>query len=180
MVCDRCISTVSSIITSNGLHISSVRLGEVDVSEEDHQIPKDRLEWQLRDAGFELIYDKKEQLVALTKAALIEILFKSEHEEQHLKLSVLLADKLGMGYQQISKTFSEVQGETIEKFYKKLRIERVKELIRYGDLNVSDISWKLGYSSVQHLSTQFKSVTGITISEFKESESIKRQNLDSL
>ena len=180
MVCDRCILTVSNILMANELHIKGIRLGEVDLEEDDHLIPKERLEWQLRDAGFELLYDKKEQLVALTKAALIDILYASEQEQQNFKLSVMLSDRLGLNYQQISKTFSEIHGETIEKYYMNLRIERVKELIRYGELNVSEIAWKLGYSSVQHLSTQFKSVTGNTISQFKEAEDIQRQNLDSI
>jgi AraC-like DNA-binding protein len=180
MVCDRCIQTVKRILKDNNLQVQAIQLGEVVVKEEDAIIPKERLEWQLRDVGFELIYNKDEQLVALTKAALIELLREIESGNINLKLSVLLAERLGTSYQTISRTFSSVTGETIEKYFLKLKIERVKELISYDELTLSEIAWKLGYSSVQHLSTQFKTVTGFTVSQYKDSEASNRQELDGL
>jgi len=180
MVCDRCKQTVKRILEENNLHVETIQLGEVTVTENDADIPKDRLEWQLRDVGFELIYDKDEQLVALTKAALIELLGEIESGNVNYKMSVILANKLGSSYQTISRTFSSVTGETIEKYFLKLKIERVKELLTYDELTLSEIGWKLGYSSVQHLSTQFKSVTGLTVSQFKEVEESNRKDIDGL
>lgn len=180
MVCDRCKQTVKRILEDNNLHVVAIGLGEVSVEENDAQIPKDRLEWQLRDVGFELIYDKDEQLVALTKAALIELLKDIESGTVNLKLSVILAQRLGLSYQTISRTFSTITADTIEKYFLKLKIERVKELLSYNELTLSEIAWKLGYSSVQHLSTQFKSVTGLTVSQFKEAEETTRKELDGL
>ena len=180
MVCDRCLQTVDRILTENGLTISNLKLGEVDLIELDHEINKDRLEWQLREVGFELIYDKNEQLVALTKAAMIRLLDRLEKGEHQFKISVMLSEELNLNYQQISRTFSEVTGETIEKFFLKLKVERVKEFITYDELTLSEIAWKLGYSSVQHLSTQFKHLTGLTVSEFKSPENDERKRLDEL
>jgi AraC family transcriptional regulator len=178
MVCDRCKQTVKRILEDNNLQVQSVQLGEVIVDQIDAEIPKDRLEWKLRDVGFELIYDKDEQMVALTKAALLDLLKELEADNPQLKISVLLASKLGLSYQTISRTFSSTTGETVEKYFLKLKIERVKELLTYDELTLSEISWKLGYSSVQHVSTQFKSVTGMTVRQYKESDEMNRLELD--
>lgn len=180
MVCDRCKQTVRRILEENNLHVTSVQLGEIVVAEDDAQIPKERLEWQLRDVGFDLIYNRDEQLVTLTKATLIELLKEIELGTLNLKLSVILAQRLGLSYQTISRTFSSITGETIEKYFLKLKIERVKELLTYDELTLSEIAWKLGYSSVQHLSTQFKSVTGLTVSQYKESDESNRKEIDGL
>lgn len=180
MVCDRCIQTVERLLIAEGLHIRKITLGEVQVSEESHELNTDRLDWKLMDAGFELIYDKNEQLIAKVKAFLIEHLKRIEDGEHNLKLSVYLSDAFGISYQQISRTFSEYTGETIEKYFMNLKIERVKEFITYDELNLSEIAWKLGYSSVQHLSMQFKKVVGQTVREFKMNEDQERATLDSL
>lgn len=180
MVCDRCIQTVEKIFKEEGYKIEDIRLGEVRVAGESDGTDPYRLEWRLREVGFELIYDKNEQLVARIKASLIEQLGRMESGEHQLKLSVYLSDVLSMSYQQISRTFSEVTGETIEKHFLNLKIERVKELITYDELTLSEIAWKIGYSSVQHLSSQFKKVTGITVSEYKLKEEQDRATLDSI
>ena len=180
MVCDRCLQTVERILSNEGLTILNLKLGEVIVEQDDHEINKDRLEWQLRDVGFELIYDKNEQLVALTKAAMIRLLDRLEEGEHQFKISVMLSEELNLNYQQISRTFSELTGDTVEKYFLKLKVERVKELITYDELTLSEIAWKLGYSSVQHLSMQFKQITGITVREFKSPENEDRTKLDKL
>jgi AraC-like DNA-binding protein len=180
MVCDRCKQSVRRILEDNNLQVQSVQLGEVIVNQIEAEIPKDRLEWQLRAVGFELIYNKDEQLVALTKASLIELLKELEADNVQFKISVLLASKLGLSYQTISLTFSFITSETVEKFFLKLKIERVKELLTYDELTLSEISWKLGYSSVQHLSTQFKSVAGMTVRQYKESDESNRKEIDGL
>ncbi len=100
-------------------------------------------------------------MVALTKAALIELLKELEADNVQLKISVLLASKLGLSYQTINRNFSFITGEMVEKFFLKLKFERVKELLTYDELTLSEIVWKLGYSSVQHLSTQYKNCYGI-------------------
>lgn len=180
MVCDRCIQTVDRILTKNGLTISNLKLGEVNVEQDDFEINKDRLDWQLREVGFELIYDKDEQLVAQIKAAMIRLLERLENGEHQFKISVMLAEDLKLNYQQISRTFSEVTGDTVEKYFLKLKVERVKELITYDELTLSEIAWKMGYSSVQHLSTQFKQLTGLTVREFKSPENEERTRLDEI
>jgi AraC-like DNA-binding protein len=180
MVCDRCRQSVKRILESNTLDVITIELGEATISQDDTAINKDQLERQLRDAGFELIYDKDEQLVALTKATMIKLLSQIESGDHSYKLSVLLAENIGVNYQTISRTFSTITHDTVEKYFVKLKIERVKELISYGELSLSEIAWKLGYSSVQHVSAQFKSVTGLTVSQYKESERIRRNALDAI
>jgi len=180
MVCDRCIQTVERILNEEGYRIEEIRLGEVRVTEESDSIDPYRLDWRLRDVGFEFVYDKNEQLVARIKASLIDQLRRIESGEHQLKLSVYLADALSMNYQQISRTFSDVTGETLEKHFLSLKIERVKELITYDELTLSEIAWKIGYSSVQHLSSQFKKVAGITVREYKLKEEQDRSTLDSI
>lgn len=180
MVCDRCIQTVERIFKEEGYHIDDIRLGEVRVDSASDVIDPFHLEWKLREAGFELLYDKNMQLVARTKAFLIRHLKRIEGGEHNLKLSVYLSDEFDMSYQQISRTFSELTGDTIEKYFLSLKIERVKELITYDELSLSEIAWKLGYSSVQHLSTQFKNLVGMTVRDYKELEDQDRTKLDSL
>jgi AraC family transcriptional regulator len=180
MVCDRCIQTVERIFQEEGYVIDDIRLGEVRVNEMSGSIDPYRLEWKLREAGFELLYDKNLQLATRIKAYLITQLGRIEAGEHNLKLSVYLSNEFAMSYQQISRTFSEVTGETIEKYFLNLKIERVKELLTYNELTLSEIAWKLGYSSVQHLSSQFKNVVGITVRDYKQQDNQDRASLDSI
>lgn len=180
MVCDRCLQTVERIFKSNDLNVNLVELGSVHIAEGIHEIDTNRIGWQLREAGFDLLVDKNEQLTAKIKVELLKLLEKIEEGHHNYKLSVYLSELLAVSYQQISRTFSEQAGETVERYFMKLKIERVKELLSYGELTLSEIAWRLGYSSVQHLSTQFKTITGMTVSEFKKGDQNDRVPLDTI
>ena len=168
MVCDRCIATAQRLLREEGYRVQDVSLGKAVVGNLPHEVNMDRLAWQLRELGFDLIFDRDEQLVIRIKASILEYLKLCEDAGERRKLSAFLSDVLEIGYSSLSRTFSEVSGDTIEQYQIRLKIERVKELISYGELNLSQIAWKLGYSSVQHLSRQFRLVTGSTVRDFKE------------
>lgn len=168
MVCDRCIATVQRLLREEGYPIADVLLGKADITHPPHEVNMDRLAWKLRELGFDLIFDRDEQVVVRIKAAVLQYTRLVENAQEPRKLSAFLSDVLQTGYSQLTRTFSEVNGDTIEQYHIRLKIERIKELISYGELNVSEISWKLGYSSVQHLSGQFKRVTGETIRTYRE------------
>ncbi|MCC5927049.1 MAG: AraC family transcriptional regulator [Bacteroidetes bacterium] len=178
MVCDRCVATARRILLEEGYTVSEITLGKAVVSQEAHEINMPRIQWQLRDMGFDLIYDRDEQLVVQIKAAILAYIQTLEGGKQSRKLSVFLADALEMGYQTLSRTFSEVADDTIEQYYIRLKIEKVKEWLTYEELTLSEIAWKLDYSSVQHLSSQFKKTTGMTVRDWKAQQDPDRQPLD--
>jgi len=157
---------VKSELEKLGLHYSSVDLGEAEVLEEisDEQLGK--LSAALTKTGLELMDDKKSILVERIKAAIIELVHFTD-EQIKINLSDFLSDKLNHNYTYLANLFSEVKGTTIEKFYLNNKIEKVKELLVYDDLNLTEIAYKLHYSSVAHLSNQFKKMTGLTPSHFK-------------
>ncbi|OYW76073.1 MAG: AraC family transcriptional regulator, partial [Sphingobacteriia bacterium 32-37-4] len=129
--------------------------------------------------GLELIDDKKAVLISQIKGVIIEMIHYSE-DEPVVNFSSFLSDKLSYNYTYLSNLFSEIQGSTIEQFIILHKIERVKELIIYNELNLTEIAWKLHYSSVAHLSNQFKKITGLTPSHFKQLKNKKRKHLDDL
>ena len=178
MVCDRCISTARRLLLEEGYTVSEVTLGKATVQEEAHEINMPRIQWQLRDLGFDLIYDRDEQMVALIKASVLAYINTLMTGTQHRKLSVFLSEALETGYQTLSRTFSEREDDTIEQYYIRLKIEKVKEWLSYEELTLSEIAWKLDYSSVQHLSGQFKKITGMTVREWKARQHPDRQPLD--
>jgi len=157
-----------------GLHFLVVDLGEVDVMEELTATQLGVLRGALADAGFELMDNKRAVLIERIKNAIIEMVHHSE-EQIKVNFSDYLSEKLNHDYTYLANLFSEVQGTTIEQFIISHKIERVKELIMYGELNITEISWKMNYSSVAHLSNQFKKVTGLTPSHFKQLK-IKNRN----
>lgn len=157
---------VKSEIERLGLHYTTVELGEAEIIED---IPKEKLEELkvgLKKTGLVLMDDKKSILVEKIKTLIIELVHYND-EQIKINLSDYLSDKLNHDYTYLANLFSEVKGTTIEKFYLSHKIERVKELLVYDDLNLTEIAWKLHYSSVAHLSNQFKKMTGLTPSSFK-------------
>ncbi|WP_207432946.1 AraC family transcriptional regulator [Sabulibacter ruber] len=178
MVCPRCIATVTDVLQQQGLDVKEVKLGEAFVSGE--QVDRHQLNAALQVHGFELLQEKDEQLTDQIKTTLLEYLRHSEKEYQPITTSVYLAEKLGMSYQHLSKVFSQHTNTTIEKYLIRLKIERVKELISYGELTLSEIAYRLRYSSVQHLSNQFKKVTGISVTDYKKDPQVERLPLDDL
>lgn len=177
MVCPRCISSVTGILLQQGLTVQEVKLGEATVS---GQVNEETLSSALQEHGFELLKEKDEQLADLIKTTLLAYQRHLEEEYQPITTSVYLSDKLNISYQHLSKVFSQQANTTIEKYLIRLKIERVKELISYGELTLSEIANRLQYSSVQHLSNQFKKVTGLSVSEYKKDPTLARMPLDDL
>lgn len=177
MVCDRCKMVVKIELEKLGLNLISVELGEVSIREDLNDIQKNQVDAMLQGFGFELIDDKKSQLIARIKTLIIELV---HHHNNELKtnLSDYLVAKLAHDYSYISTLFSEIEGTTIEQFFIAQKIEKVKELLVYDEFSLSQIANQLHYSSVAHLSTQFKKVTGLTPSHFKNIRDQKRKPLD--
>jgi len=180
MVCDRCIRTVKDELTKIGLEVNDVKLGVVNLNKEPSEEKKNEAEKVLQENGFELIRDKHTVLVEKVKAAIVNHVHHSEDSLAHENLSEYLAHEFDLSYKHLSSLFSEHENITIEKYYIYQKIERAKELLEYGELNLSEIAYKLGYSSVQHFSTQFKKITGITPSQYNRQSDIGRVSLDSI
>jgi AraC-like DNA-binding protein len=157
---------VRTELTKLGLHFTSVELGEVEIKENISEENLKKLGAALKKSGLELMDDKKSILVEKIKAIIIEQVHYT-NDEIKINLSDYISNKLNHNYSYLSNLFSEVKGTTIEKFFLAHKIEKVKELLVYDELTLTEIAWKLHYSSVAHLSGQFKKMTGLTPSHFK-------------
>jgi AraC-like DNA-binding protein len=178
MVCPRCIEAVDE--TFRHLKIPAfVQLGRVSLKKELSLEEKQILTQQLQKRGFELLEPGKSALISQIKTLIIDLVHHRENSI-HENLSTFLAEKLNQEYTGLSRLFSSVEGITIERYYTLQKIEKVKELFFYGELNLSEIAFKLGYSSVAYLSAQFKKETGMTPSEFKKNGEISRKTLDNI
>ncbi len=178
MVCNRCVRVVREELTKLGYNICHVKLGEAELYETP-KIDVEKVKSVLAENGFELIEDKKGKMVEEIKKVIIDMVHNSNKlEELKENYSEYLAKQLKQDYHTLSKLFSSVTSTTIEQYLISQKIERVKELLVYGELTLSEISYKLGYSSVQHLSNQFKQVTGFTPSYFKGIRESKRISID--
>lgn len=179
MVCNRCKTAVQNEFEKIGVFPVSIELGEVQTSEEISSDKLIALENSLKHIGFEIIDDKKSRLIEQIKTEIIRLVHHSTAIE-NMNLSTILASKLNYEYNYLSNLFSEVEGTTIEKYFISQRIEKVKELLVYDELSLSEISNQLGYSSVAYLSSQFKKVTGLTPTFYKSLKETKRRNIDKL
>jgi AraC-like DNA-binding protein len=177
MVCNRCIMVVKSEFEKAGHKPISVELGEVVIGNELNESEKQQLQFSLQNLGFDIIDDRKSQLIERIKNLIVELVHQN-HEQPKTNLSDYLGYRLHHDYHYLSNLFSEVEGTTIEKYFIAQKIEKVKELLVYDELSLSEIAYKLNYSSVAYLSSQFKRVTGLTPSHFKNIRSIKRKPLD--
>lgn len=177
MVCNRCIKVVRESAEQLGLEVEHLRLGELVLKGEVPEEKKQQLKYSLLEDGFELLDDRKAALVEKIKNIIIREVHYTE-ERRQVNFSDLIADELHMDYNYLSTLFSSMEGTTIEKYIILQRIEKVKELLVYDELTLSEIAWKLGYSSVHHLSAQFKKITGLTPSHFKKIGEDKRRPLD--
>ncbi len=183
MVCSRCIMVVKELFEDLGWVPLSVNLGEVVVQNESVTNKRiSELDEKLKALGFERIDDRRMMLIEKIKTLIVQKIHHSEHVDIKFNWSVVLSEELRYDYNYLSGLFSSVAGITLEHFIIRQKIERVKELLFYDELNMNEIADKLGYSSVQHLSTQFKKITGATPSSYKKSHSGGqiRKNLDSL
>lgn len=180
MVCPRCITSVRNELVKRGYTIRAIELGKVEVGEKPDQEELKLLRDALSNLGFELIDDRKGAIVNRIKSLIIEYIHLDKELPGHVNFSAFLSGELGYDYSYLSNLFSSVEGRTIEKFLILQKIEKVKELLIYDDQSLSEISYQLGYSSVQHLSRQFKDVTGLTPSAFKKLNEKKRKGLDAI
>ena len=179
MVCIRCKMVVRDELKNLGLHSTAVELGEADIIEEITPQQRELFREALLRSGLELMDDKKSILIQKIKNIIVELVHYSE-EPLTVNFSVFLSEKLNHNYTYLANLFTEVQGTTIEKFIIGHKIERVKELLVYNELTLTEIAYVMHYSSVAHLSTQFKKVTGLTPSHFKQLREKRRIMLEKL
>ncbi|MFV5694667.1 helix-turn-helix domain-containing protein [Flavobacterium sp. LB3P122] len=179
MVCDRCIMVVKSELEKIGIFPISVELGKVEFLGDFKDNQKQDLEIKLQSLGFELLEDKTTITIEMVKCLIVNLV---HHQNNELKtnLSNYLSEQLGQDYCTLSNLFSEVQGTTIEHYFIAQKIEKVKELLMYKELTLSEIAIKLNYSDVAHLSNQFKKITGVTPTHFKQLKENNRLQIDGL
>lgn len=179
MVCRRCTMSVQAVLENLGINPISVELGEVQLAQTLTPDEKQQLQGALLDLGFELIDDKKSKLIEQVKT-LVRELVHNKDSDLKTNLSDYLGKHLQNEYNYVSNLFSEIEGTTVAKYFIAQRIERVKELLVYDELSLSEIAYQLHYSSVAYLSSQFKKVTGLTPSHFKRIKGLKRKPLDQM
>ena len=179
MVSNRCKMIVKEELNKIGLHFITVELGEVEIMENIGPTMREQIKAALLQSGLELMDDKKAMLIEKIKIAIVEMVHYAE-EMPKIKSSHYLSELLQLDYTYLSNLFSEATGTTIEQYIINHKIERVKELLLYDELNLTEISYQLNYSSVAHLSYQFKKVTGLTPTFFKKLKLKKRNTLENL
>jgi|SRR6185369_17951729 len=179
MVCQRCVLTVENILTDLKIPFHKISLGEVDLEEKLTDTDLKKIDQELSNVGFELIEGRVNKIIEDIKKAVMEYL-NLGMERENLKLSLFIVKRIPYDYSYLSDLFSTIEGKTIEQFFILMRIEKVKELLVYDQLSLTEISYQTGFSSVHHLSAQFKKVTGLTPSHFKKIAADKRKYLDRL
>lgn len=177
MVCNRCIMVVKRELDQLGFAVKNIQLGEVELEKAPTSKQRDNLGKALLALGFELMDDKKSQIIEKIKNVIIEVVHRQNNDIK-TNLSEVLSSELHQDYYYLSNLFSAVEGSTIEKYFIAQKIEKVKELLVYDELSLSEIAFRLNYSSVGYLSNQFKKVTGLTPSHFKKIKTNKRKPLD--
>ncbi len=176
MVCPRCISSVENLLWNLGYEVLDVKLGEANLRGE---INLHKIKEELEKKGFELLQDENQQLAEKIKTEIISIIHHEEINENY-NLSAILSDRIRVDYHYLSQVFSEIEGINIERFYILQRIEKVKELLQYNQQTIKEIAYSLGFSSVAHLSAQFKKETGFTPKEYRAKGSPSRKSINSI
>jgi AraC-like DNA-binding protein len=179
MVSARCKMIVKEELKKLGLHYILVDLGVVEIMENITDVQRKQLKASLLSDGLELMDDKRAMLIEKIKTVIIEMVHYAS-EMPKINFSYFLAEKLDYDYTYLANLFSEVQGTTIEQFIISHKVERIKELIIYNEMNITEIAYKLNYSSVAHLSSQFKKVTGLSPSHFKSLKDKRRSPIEDL
>jgi AraC-like DNA-binding protein len=179
MVCNCCIRIVRMELEAIGVEVPEIRLGEISIVFDPKEISFKQIEKCLNTNGFEIVEDKEKVLLEQVKHAVIDLVHHSTFNAM-VRNSDYLVERFGVSYQYLSNLFSKAEGTTLEKYIIAQKIEKAKELIQAGDLTLSEIAYMMGYSSVQYLSTQFKSVTGISVSDFKRDPTPNRKSIDTL
>jgi len=179
MVCNRCIKVVREELEKLDYTIKKIELGEVVLTSDKKKFQLDKIKKLLEENGFEVIDSRNANIIERVKILIIKLIHHNSTENQSdINLHDEIINEAGLSYQYVSSLFSSMEGITIEKFIIHQKIEKVKELIVYDELILSEIAYRLGYSSVQHLSNQFKRITGLSPSYFKKLKSKKRKPLD--
>ena len=179
MVCSRCKMVVSNVFKNTGIATTSLELGEVELTKTPSALKMLQLNKELTTLGFEIFDDKRVQTIEKIKNLIINLVHHTQ-EDNKTTLSVYITSQIFQDYNTLSNLFSEVEGTTIEKYFISQKIERVKELLMYNEMTLSQIADKLGYSSVAYLSNQFKKITGLSPSHFKALKEKKRKNIEDL
>jgi len=174
MVCSRCVLVVQQLLQRLSISYQSVNMGTVQLIQELSALEKETFSKELSKLGFEIIDDRKSQTVEKVKTLLIALI---QHQDNDIKIkySQFLSDELGMEYSYLSSLFSSAEHTTIEKYIIQLKIDKVKELLKYDELSLKEIAERLNYSSVQALSNQFRKVTSLSPSEFKNQNKLQFQ-----
>lgn len=179
MVCNRCIKVVKEELEKAGIEIKNITLGEVELTKPIDQKKLNEIKKALEANGFEILENRKAKIVEKIKNTVISIIYQNDELlTSNKNFSSLIEEKIGMDYNYLSYIFSSLESITIEQFIILQKIERAKELLKYDELTLSEIAYKLGYKSVQHLSSQFKKVTGFSASEFKKNLLNLRKPID--
>jgi AraC-like DNA-binding protein len=171
---------VKQQLESLGFQVNAISLGNAEVQPEPDNDQLSAIGSALKLSGFELIDNEKSRLVQRIKDLIIEKVHYSDLADARLGISEYLSARMHKDYNYLSRMFSESEDTTIEKFIIQQKIEKVKELLEYGELNMNEIAWKMGYSSSAHLSAQFKSIAGLTPSQFKASNQGQRKSIDKI
>jgi len=179
MVCDRCIKVVREELNKIDIRLKHIELGEVDTESELDEAKILEVKHILETNGFELLDDKRATLVENIRTLIIEeVQYLKGHKPASLNFSDYLSQKTGYEYSYLSNLFSSETGQTIEQYIIAQKVEKVKEWLSYNELSLSEMAWRLSYSSAAHLSNQFKKVTGLTPGEFKKTNTLPRKTLD--
>ncbi len=178
MVCNRCIKVVGEELEKLGIKVNLIELGNVELKKPLDKEETVKVKEVLYENGFELIDDKKSLIIEKIKTLVIELIHYQKEKAQRINYSDFISSEIGYDYSYLSNLFSSVEGTTIEKYIINQKIEKVKELLVYDEFNLNEIAFQLGYSSVQHLSSQFKKVTGLSPTHFKSIKENKRKPLD--
>jgi len=177
MVCNRCISTVQDILAQQNLLYISITLGTIELQ---HSIVASELvllENEFKIVGFEIISEKNERIVKQIKSIILKQIFEEE-AATHQNLSDILSEQLHFDYSHLSSIFSKTEGKSIQQYQNEIKVERIKELLEYDELSISEIAFKLGFGSSAYLATQFKKITGLTPSKYKTNKALNRDSLD--
>ena len=177
MVCNRCISSVQGILVQHNLPFISISLGTIELQQPLNAKVWALLEYEFKKVGFEIISEKNERIVKQIKAIILKYIFE-EDAAGHQNLSTILSEQLQFDYSHLSSIFSKTEGKSIQQYQNEIKVERIKELLEYDELSISEIAFKIGFGSSAYLSTQFKKITGLTPTKYKTNKALNRDPLD--
>lgn len=180
MVCSCCKLLIKEKFEELGIIVNDISMGKAVIQHPVKRISQETISDMLNKYGFELVFSREDRIVEEIKIAIIELIHHMNNADSVVRKSDYIVEKLGLSYQYLSKIFSEHQHQTIEKYIILQKIERIKSMIDAEELTLSEIAYMMDYSSVQYLSNQFKTITGITVSQYKESDRSSKIGIDQI